>query len=289
MTPTYEFILWPNCRNNCTFCFQKEQLRCGRATLFSVEDMEKSLAATAIYITTCLRRGVNVMLVGGELFDTPQVHGSLCELLRITVRLLAYGTINELYVNTNLIYKNLDPIRYLLCSCREAKVLERVHFTTSYDFDGRFRGNTEKLMLSNLQTVAETFPDCRIFVNTMLSREACTRILEGTFSVKQFSEQYHCYVNLIPYIELIPEITAPRGLIVQALKKVDEELPGYVADYLMRIDINQEKHVLQYNRQLDTFDDLSCGIASCGHSVNFQRYSSNGSCFVCDMKQAFGL
>lgn len=289
MATTYEFILWPNCRNNCTFCFQKEQLRCGKLKLLSIEEMEKSIETTMLYLSTYLPKGSNVMLVGGELFDTPQLHASLRTLLGMTTYLMAEQVIEELYVNTNLIYRQLSPVYHLLEMCEKCGVMDRLHLTTSYDFDGRFKNGTDTLMLRNLFDIPKSFHSCKLYVNTMLSKTCCEKILSKQFSVKWFSEWYKCYVNLIPYIELIPELTATRSEIIRTLQVVEEEMPGYVSDYITRMDINQDKRVLQYNSATNEFDDCSCETAPCGHSINFQRYSSNGSCYVCDMKRAFGL
>ena len=68
-----------------------------------------------------------------------------------------------------------------------------------------------------------------------------------------------------------------------------KEIPGYVTDYLTRLDINQEKRVYQYNPDKDLLEDCSCVTLPCGHAVNFARYSSSGTCYICDMKLAFGL
>lgn len=289
MASTYEFILWPNCRNNCSFCFQKKQLREGKLHSFSYEDKEKAILDTMLLLGRNFQNGNDVMLTGGELFDDPQIHPLLTQFLDLVVYYLHTGVINELYINTNLIYKKIAPVTHFLFLCEQSKVLDRVHFTTSYDFDGRFKNGTDTLMLKNLAHVYNACPKTRIFVNTMLSKTTCNRIILKEFSVKQFSEQYHCYVNLLPYIELIPNITASRSLIVRALQTVDEELPGYVSDYLTRLDVNQKKHVYCYNPITRDYEYASCQLAKCGHSENFKRYSSAGTCYVCDMKRVFGL
>lgn len=289
MKATYEFILWPNCHNNCTFCFQKEQLRQGKLHLFSYEDKEKAILDTMLLLGTNFQNGNDVMLTGGELFDDPQIHPLLKDFFDLVAYYLHVGVINELYLNTNLIYKKLEPITHFLFICEQGEVLDKVHFTTSYDFDGRFKNGTEQLMLKHLNTVSRMFSKARIFVNTMLSKTTCERILSGEFSVKSFSERYNCYVNLLPYIQLIPQITASRSLIVQTLQKVDEEIPGYVNDYLVRLDVNQEKHVYCYNPMTREYEYSSCALAECGHSENFRRYSDSGTCYVCDMKRVFGL
>ena len=145
------------------------------------------------------------------------------------------------------------------------------------------------MMLLNLHTIRCLFPDCPIFVNTILTRPTCELILSGKFDVKDFSEKYGCYVNLLPYIQLVPDITAPRSLLVKTLQHVDEQIPGYLSDYLTRLDINQEKCVMQFNAQSGRYEECTCDFAECGHSVNFRKYSDSGTCYVCDMKRVFGV
>lgn len=289
MSATYELVLWPNCKNNCTFCFQKAQMRAGKLSPFSLETKEKSISEAILFLTTQVPNGSHVMVAGGELFDDTKIFSSLKNLFEIVAYLMIEKIINEVYVNTNLIYKRMDGVIDFLEIFKAHGLLDRLHFTTSYDFDGRFRNGTEQLMLQNLQAIVNAYELPRAYVNTMLSRQACEKIISGEFSVKAFSEQYRSYINLIPYIELIPEITAPRSLIVKALQTVDNELPGYVSDYLTRLDVNQIKHVHQFNPILGEFENCSCELSSCGHSINYRRYSPAGSCYVCDMKQAFGL
>lgn len=283
---TYEFILWPNCRNHCSFCFQKEQLRQGKIHELTFENMRKSMTLAA-YEMSQIPRGSHVMLVGGELFDSPQIHFSLSNLLNYVLDLMENGQIGEFYLNTNLIYKRLDPVLEFLSVAESKGLFPRLHFTTSYDFDGRFVPATHRLMLKNLEEIAKTFQDLPIYINTMLSKRCCEAILSNTFLVPLFAQTFHAYVNLIPYIELIPQLTASRTAIVQTLQKVDSQLPGYIADYLARLDLNQEKYVLQF---IDgKFLDCSCPLAPCGHAQNFTRYSNSGTCYVCDMKRVFGL
>ena len=288
MTATYEMILWPNCRNNCSFCFQKEQIRQGNLQEFTIREQRKSLTKFVNFLIDKIPLKSNLMIVGGELFDTPDLHPSLNATLFFVASFMKYG-INELYLNTNLIYKKLTPILYFLENCEERGVLNKVHFTTSYDFDGRFRNGTDTLMLSNLKKIRAVYPQCPTYVNVMLSKACCEKILSGEFSVREFSKEYGVYVNLIPYIELIPELTAERSLIVRALQKVDNELPGYIFDYLARLDLNQEKRVFQFKPRLGKFVNCSCKNAACGHSENFARYSSKGTCYICDMRAVFGV
>ena len=290
MNLTYEFVLWPNCHNDCSFCFQKEQIRRGVLRTLTDDEYAKSVTRVIEFLhAASYTYGSNVMLVGGELFDYSPCMQALHPLLKEVISLLKNGSINELYLNTNLIYKQIYMVFAFIQNCKDADVISKLHFTTSYDFDGRFCKGTENLMLRNLQALTNSYPECPVYVNTMLSKRACELIVHGKFSVREFASRYKCYVNLIPYIELIPEITAERSLIIKALQKVDQEIPGYVTDYLTRLDINQEKRVYQYNPDKDLLEDCSCATLPCGHAVNFARYSRGSTCYICDMKLVFGL
>ena len=65
--PVYEFLLWDNCNNNCTFCHQRNDPR-----IFDVDEQKQILYKTLRFIKDESRfiSGSHVLLVGGELFHS---------------------------------------------------------------------------------------------------------------------------------------------------------------------------------------------------------------------------
>ena len=194
--------------------------------------------------------------------------------------------IDILYINTNLIYKDLTGVIDFLTLIKDNKLLDRIRFTTSYDLAGRFRDKeTELTMLNNLKTIRELFKDMGIVVNTILTKQVCEAIINKTFDITKFMKEYNCWVNLLPYIVLDKSLTPTRSQIIKTLKLVDQENEGYLNKYVPNMSITQEKWLYMYKN--DEFQFCSCELAECGHSVNFKRYSDKGTCFCCDLKEIF--
>lgn len=278
----FEFLLWDNCKNNCKFCFQRDNPR-----LFNKNQRAKILDDTISFINSDkFEKGSHVLICGGEIFDTPSDSLILNNFFTEILNLMAMGVIDLLYINTNLIYKDLECIDFLLRSIKANGFFNRLRFTTSYDTEGRFKSKEDKqLMLSNLKWVKKKYPECNIVTNTILTKNVCRAILDGEFSVKSFMEEYQCWVNLIPYIVYDQSLSANRAEIFSALQRVEKENKGYLEHYVPNITIEQEKDLFVY-RDGD-YHFCSCELADCGHSVNFKRYSTAGTCFCCDLKEVF--
>lgn len=289
--PIYEFLLWSNCNNACTFCHQK--------ALHDVEtyldDTGKACSMRAVMSflqSNQYRFGSHILLVGGELFDShfsAATQRTFNLFTTFMAKRLSVGKIDLLYLNTNLIYEDLTHLRNLLDKIKAEGLLHKVKFTTSYDFCFRFKDSErEQLMLSNLKTLHIQYPEMPVVVNTILTNEACQRILSHAFSVKNFCDTYSVQVNTIPYIILNPSIAASKDCIVNTLITIDKELPGYFASYVQNFALPQEKLLYEYHGgQKNTLVFCSSENAPCGHSINFKKYQpEQNSCFVCDMKKA---
>ena len=76
---------------------------------------------------------------------------------------MADGTIDLLYLNTNLIYEDISGLGFVLDLMKNK--FDRLKFTTSYDLYGRFRKKfDETLFFTNLKWIKEKFPECNIVV-----------------------------------------------------------------------------------------------------------------------------
>lgn len=281
--PIYEFLLWENCRNNCSFCFQQQKNQ-----LTDNQKIESANQVLQFLQSDRFTKGSHVLLVGGEIFDSPSIFIQLCDFLDKIVDKMICGDIDLLYINTNLIYKRLDSVFHLLTTIQKHNLFDRLKFTTSFDLAGRFANQTlQQLMLDNLKTIKQKFPNCNIVVNTMLTKQTCQAINNHSFSVKTFMQTYDCDVNLIPYIVYCQHLAAERKDIFKALLTVDHEMPGYIDRYVRNFDLPQDKLLYQYDKQTNSYNFVSSDHLSCGHSENFTRYSTNGTCFICDLKEMF--
>lgn len=280
--PIYEFLVWDNCNNNCKFCFQREKPR-----LYNHNTRKIILDETINFIKSDnFTKGSHILICGGEIFDKPNDFEILDEFFCKILSFMIDGTVDLLYINTNLIYKDLMGIDRLLQRIKTLNLFDRLRFTTSYDLEGRFKSKEdEELMLSNLRLLSGIYKDLKIVTNTILTKQVCEKILNNEFDVCKFMSDYNCWVNLVPYIVYDDKLAATRSNIIKTLKYVDEKSNGYIIRYILNFDLGQDKLLYMYKD--NEFQFCSCDNSECGHSINFKRYSTSGSCFVCDLKEIF--
>ena len=281
----YEFLVWDNCNNNCQFCWQREKPR-----LYN-HNMRSSILNDVIEFIKSDRfvKGSHILVCGGEIFDKPTDFQILSTFFSVIIQFMKQGIIDLLYINTNLIYININGVYDLLEQLKEAGLIERIRFTTSYDIEGRFKSERDRsIMLTNLETIGQKYPNMYIVANTILTKPACEAILTGKFNIKEFMEHNNCWVNLIPYIVLDDKLTADRNMIFNTLRKVEEQVPGYLSRYVPNMAIKQEKWLYMYKD--GDFQFCSCKVSEdCGHSVNFKKYCKEGTCFCCDLEEVFNV
>ena len=281
--PIYEFLVWDNCNNNCKFCFQRENPR-----LFNKSGRGMVLNETIKFIESeQFQNGSHILICGGEVFDKPSDFEILHNFFEKIIDKMNNNIIDLLYINTNLIYKNTDSLYDMLEMIKTNNLFDRLKFTTSYDFEGRFKNEEDReLMLGNLKAVKQNYPDIRIVTNTILTQPVCQKIIDGKYDIRDWMEEYQCYVNLIPYIVLDKELMPSRNELFKALNIIEKQAEGYLRRWIDNLDLKQEKWLYMYKNNEWQF--VSCEWdGECGHSVNFKRYSDSGHCFVCDLKELF--
>ena len=155
-----EFLLWDNCNNHCKFCFLKENNPC--PSFLDNSGREKSLSEVHKYVATNWDFGDDMLLCGGELFDTPMNNSLKSEfdkLLNTIVNKMLDGSIGYLYINTNLLYDINVSLIYFLTILSINGLLTRLRFTTSYDIYGRFKTDKDReLFFNNVKTIKTMFP-----------------------------------------------------------------------------------------------------------------------------------
>lgn len=277
-----EFLVWDNCKNNCKFCFQRNNPR-----LFNQEKRQYILDSVISFIDSDkFVKGSHILIVGGEIFDTPADQRILSDFFNKIAERMLDNTIGLLYINTNLIYSDTTNLYNLMELIEWNNLFNRLRFTTSYDIEGRFKTKEdEELMLNNLLELKQLYPKCQIVTNIILTKGMCEAILNNSFSAKYFMTKYNCWINFIPYIISDVNLAADRDTIFKTLKYIDNENPGYLDKYIANLDLAQEKKLYMYKD--NQFQFCSCELSDCGHAVNFKKYSDKGSCFICDLKGLF--
>lgn len=277
-----EFLLWDNCNNHCKFCFLKENNPC--PSFLDNNGRAKSLSEVHKYITTNWDFGDDILLCGGELFDTPMNNSLKSEfdkLLNTIVTKMLDGSIGYLYINTNLLYDINMSLIYFLTILSINGLLTRLRFTTSYDIYGRFKTDKDReLFFNNVKTIKTMFPIVNIVANIVMTKQFCEEIERG-LNISQFQNEYKLDVNLIPYIILTEDMSPERDRVLNTLELVDNQIPGYINTMIDRFTLSTSRKLLKYfeGKLLELTSDNS----SCGHSNNFRRYSKSGECFICDV------
>lgn len=281
--PIYEFLLWDNCNNNCKFCFQRKHPR-----LFDLNNQKKILNYTLQFLTSDkYQKNSHVLLVGGELFDDINRQELFLNFFNTIVSLMLNNIIDLLYLNTNLCYSEscMLMLNKILKLFEEKKLLSRLKFTTSYDLEGRFKTEEKhKQFLINLNNL-HTIKDLNIVTNIILTKQFCEKILDQSFNLFNFIKQNHTFINLIPYIILDENLAPSRSLIFKCLQYLYQINPQFIINWIQNIDLKQPRKMfyLKDNQWIS----CECPLSTCGHSVNFKRYSNANSCFVCDVKEVF--
>ena len=65
--PIFEMLVWDNCKNNCRFCFQRDNPRIFNA----IQKAQICNKVIEFLDSDQFINGSHVLIVGGEIFDTP--------------------------------------------------------------------------------------------------------------------------------------------------------------------------------------------------------------------------
>lgn len=285
--PIYEFLLWDNCTNNCKFCFQRKSPR-----LFSIDFQKQILNNVLSFINSDkFQVGSHILLVGGEIFDDSN-RKFIIEFFDKICKMMTRNTIELCYLNTNLLYEDLNLLFLVLDVFKQNSLLDRLKFTTSYDLVGRFSTNSkEQLFISNLHTITSNY-NVKVVTNMILSNELCRKIIDQTFSLSRFQQENNTELNLIPYIILDESLATDKNNIMQALTTLKKKDYMIFKNFLFNINIKQPRKMFYFKDCKDIIDNkltaCECKLLECGHSENFKRYTvDKKSCFVCDINEVF--
>lgn len=288
MSKIIEFLIWDNCNNNCKFCFLKDHNPCP-SFLTDCEKKESIKQVISFIDSGGVNIGDSILLCGGEIFDTKfgeETKKYWDVLINKIVNLLSKGIIKEVFVNTNLIY-NPNILLYDFLDKFKDIEYNSLNFTTSYDLIGRFKNTGDKLLFEkNISLLHQKYRGLKIVINMVMTKQLCNLILDGDISILDLQNKFGAYINLIPYIILVDSLAPSRNLVLETLSYVDKEIPGYLPLYARRF-INDPKRVLLkfFNNGLK---EVTTDVNGCGHSINFSKYNSDGSCYICDLIRLLG-
>lgn len=289
--PIYEFLLWNNCNNNCKFCHQKARKERFPGKFPSDEGKGKSIDAVIQFIVDAkIEPKANILLMGGELFDTKlskETRRKFHALTDLILSEMVNGDITNLYLNTNLLYENTNMLFNTLDLFVDYNLSSRIMFTTSCDIEYRFASQYSKnLMLRNLRTVSEKYPNINRVANCILTDVACEYLLRDPYFLQTFEEGYGTRLNLIPYITLKDSQAPTRDAVHALLLKLNYTYPGFLKTYAEAQNVKQKKILWEFDGE--KLASATSGDAPCGHGENFMltykgcKDKKKRRCFICD-------
>lgn len=310
MKTIYEFLLWNNCGNNCKFCHQRAHERKIDDKILTPEQQVESLNKCKEFLeSNKFEDGNHILLVGGEIFDVCNLYVKIAlqNLLKQIIKWMQIGKIDLFYINTNLLYQDINLLNNFLNQIDANEFWNRLKFTTSYDIVGRFNSkDRERLFYRNLKYITDTYSKIHIVVNTVLTNAACERICNDTFgadylleylkeqnrtkfTIQDWMDYFRVEINTIPYIKLdcdiAPEMPT-KGIVFDTLLHIDKLIPGYLKSYADNIALTQIKNLYEYSKAEKSYKYCSSKLADCGHSENFRlSFADSEDCFPCAIQK----
>ena len=110
MNNVYEFLLWNNCGNCCSFCHQRVYARENDSKILNNEQKIRSINLCKDFLNSDqFKKGNHILLVGGEIFDITDkdVKDEFMKLLLDIVNKMNNKEIDLFYINTNLLYEKV--------------------------------------------------------------------------------------------------------------------------------------------------------------------------------------
>lgn len=278
--PIYEFILWDNCNNNCKFCFQAK-----KRNILTIAEKQRSIQIVQNKILANQQK-CNILFVGGELFDSVELTQDFIRLFENVAKLQLANKVEYVYFNTNLLYQDLKLIFNVLDIFKSFNLLSKIKFTTSYDEYGRFESeNAKKTFETNIKIIRAKYTNLNIIINSIMTKQMCLSLINGNTHLYNLTTQCQL-VNLLPYVVCNKKIAATKNEIFEALIAMNKHQPGYIEKYIRNINLVQERKIFKYVEGKLVF--MTEKNSSCGHCLNFRKYTDSGSCFICDINALFG-
>lgn len=180
-----QYNLWSSCKNNCSFCFNKDRQR-------DVDKVKNIKHIINLLDLEEVKDYDTIALIGGELFDFKYDK----DLRKCFYKLIdkIKGTNKRLYIMTNLIYNRELEFETFINYLNDYK--DKLTICTSYDLKGRFHTKQHLELFNDNITCLKT-NNINIHIETILTDILLKSILNNTFNLKEFKE---IYTNNIDFI-----------------------------------------------------------------------------------------
>lgn len=230
-----QFELWKDCKNHCKFCFNK-----------GLKDIEKAKSLDFVLDKLEDIGDANELgIIGGEFFDDQLndklVHDKFMQVQKKMQDYVLVGKVKKIYITTSMLFNNLDSIFEVLNSYKEKKILDKLLLCTSYDTIYRFKDiQQEKLWRQNVKQVKQNFPEIMLHVETIMTQDFISKVLDGSFDIAQFKKELDVEVDYLEpntgsfydgkeeFNKHLPNFLPKRKDFIKFLKKtciVDKTIP----------------------------------------------------------------
>lgn len=284
LVPMHEFLLWNNCNNNCSFCYQKEYGIGGDNpndfTLSSLEKQKSISEYKALLQSIIERESVfDLLLVGGELFPIEtDVKSGFFNLVDEIHNYIIQGKIRYLYLNTNLLYDDTQDLTTLLDKLCDYH--ENLKFTTSFDFAGRFHTSSQKILfLQNLLYISSTYPKLHIVCNTIITTGLFSAIKNNNNVLLEMENKYNIEIFLLPYNPYCKALELSDKQILELLFMLTERDKARLFNCMQNLQLNQLRKLYKYSRIKNEIVHIPAKYNNCSHPSAWAMFSDE--CILC--------
>ena len=229
-----QYELWKDCKNGCTFCFNK-----------GLPDLDKIVSLNQVMELVDLPEVDEydeIGFIGGEFFDgqlnNPKVKDLFYRLFDKVVEKINTGKINKLYVTCEMILDNLDDLKEFLEYLKNNDVLEKTLLCTSFDTIGRFHTpERESLWKANMLYIKKLYPKLKLHTEIIMTQDFIEKVLSGEFDIPAFEKTYNTSIDYLEpntgsyykdkadFNKAVPNFLVKRNDFLKFLKKtcIDEK------------------------------------------------------------------
>ena len=192
-----QYQLWPNCNNNCKFCFNRG------TPPFSTAECKQNIQDIASFIREKYigEYVADLSLIGGEVFDTQlddqEVKEEFYNLMHLCKQKISTGNMRRILVCTALLFDIRKQLVPYLDFMKQLGIIDHLMLCTSYDLAYRFKTvEAEQLWKRNMKAL-NSRRDIAVHTEMILTQFAIDAILDGSFSIKDFEIEYCTRIDFI--------------------------------------------------------------------------------------------
>lgn len=195
MTEFVQYLLWPDCKMGCPFCFLRG------SKFFNASQKIQRLK----HLQQCLADDVNdgcidLSLIGGEIFDGQLEEGDVKEefykLLNLVCELHSSSKIRRLMLATSLAFDIDKWLIPALSYLKQNSMLDSTLVCASYDTAYRFNDKSLASWESSMKKLV-SMREVNLHIEMILTRDAIRKIMNGQLDLQAFGEKHHARVDFI--------------------------------------------------------------------------------------------